>query len=292
MGQALAEAFPIAGEIFAKADQLLNYSISRIAWEGPEQELNDTVNTQPALFVHSIAAMRVFQDVHPGFHPVFIAGHSMGELSALVAARALTFEDGLKLVRIRGESMKQAGEISPGGMAAILGLDIATLEHICEQASNSSDVVQVANDNCPGQVVISGASPALQRAMTLAEKSGARKVVRLAVSIAAHSPLMVHAQERFNQAVIRTPISNPQLPIVGNVNAAPLTSAEAIRTDLQAQLNSRVRWTESIQSISTQGVTTYLEIGSGSVLSGLVKRIDRQARTYQLGTPEDFSNFS
>jgi [acyl-carrier-protein] S-malonyltransferase len=128
--------------------------------------------------------------------------------------------------------------------------------------------------------------------MTLAEKSGARKVVRLAVSIAAHSPLMVHAQDRFNQAVNRTPISNPQIPIVGNVNAAPLTSAEAIRTDLQAQLNSRVRWTESIQSISTQGVTTYLEIGSGSVLSGLVKRIDRQAQTFQLGTPEDFSNFS
>lgn len=292
MGQALASAFPIARETFAEADHLLDFPLSRLAWEGPEQDLNDTVNTQPALFVHSIAALRVFLDIYPGFGPAFIAGHSMGELSALVAAQALSFEDGLHLVRIRGESMKQAGEISPGGMAAIIGLDITALEHICQEASDASEVVQVANDNCPGQVVISGASPALQRAMTLSEQAGARKVVPLAVSIAAHSPLMVHAQDRFNQAVNRTPISNPQIPIIGNVSAAPLISAEEIRTDLQAQLNSRVRWTESIQSISKQGVTTYLEIGSGAVLSGLVKRIDRQAQAIQLGLPEDFTKLS
>jgi [acyl-carrier-protein] S-malonyltransferase len=149
-GTGTRRSFPNRTRDICRRDQLLDYPLSRIAWEGPEQELNDTVNTQPALFVHSIAALRVFQNIHPGFRPAFIAGHSMGELSALVAAQALTFEDGLSLVRIRGESMKQAGEISPGGMAAILGLDIATLEHICQQASDSYDVVQVANDNCPG----------------------------------------------------------------------------------------------------------------------------------------------
>ena len=288
MGKSLAETYPSAREVFAQADDLLGFSLSRLAWEGPEEVLNDTINTQPALMVHSVAAWRVLQELFSGFQPVFVAGHSMGELSALVAAEVLPFGDALKLVRRRGELMKRAGVKSPGGMAAILGLDIPTLDEICAQASTPGEVVQVANDNCPGQVVISGASAALERALPLARDAKARKVVPLAISIAAHSPLMSHAQEDFNQAVDSAPIQDPSCPIIGNVNASPMTSATQIKADLQAQLTSRVRWAESIQYMASQGVETFVELGSGSVLGGLIKRIDREVITLPLGTPEDF----
>lgn len=290
MGQHLAEVFPLAKETFREADSLLAYSLSTIAWEGPEEQLNDTINTQPALFVHSIAALRVIQDLHPDLLPEFVAGHSMGELSALVAAGSLEFEEGLLLVRKRGELMKQAGDISPGGMAAILGLDIDTLEKICSVASDNSDIVQIANDNCPGQVVISGASAALDRAMIGAKEAGARKVVPLAVSIAAHSPLMAHAQETFNQAVESVHFNDPVTPIIGNVSARPLNNIAEIEDDLQAQLNSRVRWTETIQLMRTEGITSFIEIGNNSVLAGLLKRIDRKAHRLSIGSPDDFEN--
>jgi [acyl-carrier-protein] S-malonyltransferase len=287
MGRELAETYPAARRIFEQADEWLGFSLSRLAWDGPEESLNDTVNTQPALLMHSIAVLMVFQEKYPDFQPVFVAGHSMGELSALVAAGALPFQDALKLVRRRGELMKRAGEVSPGGMAAIMGLDIPSLEQICTQASQAG-IVQVANDNCPGQVVISGAGPALDRAVELAQQAGARKAVRLAVSIAAHSPLMQHAQQDFNLAVNAAPIQDPRLPLVGNVNAAPLQTAGQIRADLQAQLTSRVRWTESIQWMISRGVNLFLEIGSGSVLTGLLKRIDRQVQGIPIGNPADF----
>jgi [acyl-carrier-protein] S-malonyltransferase len=288
MGKSLAERYPAAQEVFAQGDDLLGFSLSSLAWEGPEEALNDTINTQPALMVHSVVALRVLQELIPGYQPAFVAGHSMGELSALVAAAALPFREALSLVRRRGELMKRAGTISPGGMAAILGLDIPTLDEICAQASAPSEVVQVANDNCPGQVVISGASVALERALPLAREAKARKVVPLAISIAAHSPLMNHAQEDFNQAVNAAPIQNPIHPIIGNVNARPMTSAAQIKADLQAQLTSRVRWTESIQYMASQGVKTFVELGSGGVLAGLIKRIDREVNTLSLGTIEDF----
>jgi [acyl-carrier-protein] S-malonyltransferase len=287
MGKSLAERYPAARAVFAQADDLLGFSLSSLAWEGPEESLNDTINTQPALMVHSIAALRALQELTPGFKPAFVAGHSMGELSALVAAAALPFQDALNLVRRRGELMKRAGTLSPGGMAAILGLDIPTLDEICAQASEPGEVVQVANDNCPGQVVISGASAALERALPLARDARARKVVPLAISIAAHSPLMNNAQEDFNRAVDAAPIQDPTRPIIGNVNARPLTSAAQIKADLQAQLTSRVRWTESIQYILSQGVNTFVEIGSGSVLAGLIKRIDRETNTLSVGALED-----
>jgi [acyl-carrier-protein] S-malonyltransferase len=274
------------------ADRLLGISLSRISWSGPDEQLNDTINTQPALFVHSIAALRVIQEKNPDLHPAFVAGHSMGELSALVSAGSLNFEEGLHLVRKRGELMKQAGEKSPGGMAAILGLDIDTLEKICSAASNSTEIVQIANDNCPGQVVISGASAALERAMQAAKDAGARRAVLLAVSIAAHSPLMVHAQDSFNQAVDSVQFTDPTIPIIGNVSALPLLEVEDIRKDLQAQLNSRVRWTESIQLMLSKGVSTFIEIGNNSVLVGLLKRIDRNARGYSIGNPEDLETLS
>jgi len=287
MGKTLSEAYPTAQTTFEQADQVLGFGLSNLAWEGPEEGLNDTINTQPALFVNSVAALRVFQEQVPNFQPAFVAGHSLGELSALVAADVLPFEQGLKLVRRRGELMKSAGERTPGGMAAILGLDIATLNEICNQASTDGEVIQVANDNCPGQVVISGAIPALERAMAKAENSGAKRVVRLAVSIAAHSPLMSHAQADFNQAVADAPIRQANIAIIGNVNAKPFTSPDEIRADLQAQLNSRVRWTESIQYMIEQGITTFVEVGSGNVLTSLVKRINRKTKRLALGTPED-----
>ncbi|MDI6694939.1 MAG: ACP S-malonyltransferase [Anaerolineales bacterium] len=288
MGRALAQAYPAARAIFEQADQILGFPLSRLAWEGPEAELNDTVNTQPALLVHSAAALAVLNELHPKLRPAFTAGHSMGEISALIAAEALSFEAALRLVRRRGELMKQAGEHSPGGMAAVLGAEIPLLERICAQASASGEVVQVANDNCPGQVVISGAKPALERAIELAGQAGIRKIRPLAVSIAAHSPLMERAQADFNKAIAQAGIVDPRIPVVGNVTALPLTTAAEIRADLQAQLTSRVRWTESVQEMIARGVTTFIEIGSGTVLAGLIKRIDSGVKTISIGAPEDF----
>ena len=271
MGRSLAEAYPVAAETFAEADDLLGFPLSRLMWEGPAETLNDTLNTQPALLVHSVAA-----------------GHSLGEFSALVAAGALDFADALRLVRRRGALMKQAGEDSPGGMAAVLGLDVPTLEALCAEVSTPQATVQVANDNCPGQVVLSGHREALEAVLPRAKAAGARRVVPLAVSIAAHSALMEPARAAFAQAVDAAPIRDPRFPVVGNVSARPLTTAAAIRADLKAQLTARVRWTESIQYLRAQGMETFLELGSGNVLCGLLRRIDRRARGVPLGEADDF----
>lgn len=296
MGHDLAAAYPAARQIFEEADQILGFHLSRLAWEGPEVELNDTINTQPAILVHSTAVLTVFQQFFPGFQAAFTAGHSMGELSALVAAGALPFPDALCLVRRRGELMKQAGLVSPGGMAAIMGLDIPVLDQLCSQASRLDqeppEVVQVANDNCPGQVVISGSSQALERALQLAQQAGARRVIPLAVSIAAHSPLMSMAQASFNQAVADAPITRAVVPLVGNVTASPLVQAGQVRADLQAQLTHRVRWTETIQYMISQRISTFIEMGNGTVLTGLLKRINRDATGINLGTPDDIAKLA
>ena len=287
MGKELAEAYPVAKQTFEEADQILGFPLSSLMWGDDEDALNDTLNTQPALFVHSLAAWRVFHEIAPGFQPASVAGHSLGELSALAAAGALTFESGLRLVRRRGELMRRAGEIAPGGMAAILGLDIPTLDKLCTDASNDDEVVEVANDNCPGQVVISGAKPALERALELAKEAGARRAVPLAVSIAAHSPLMTVIQTEFDVAVAAAQITESSLPVVGNVTASTLKIVAEIESDLSAQLTSRVRWTESIQGMVANGMTTFVEVGSGSVLSGLLRRIDRSVKGIPFGTPDD-----
>ena len=293
MGGELAAAYPLAREAFEQADEILGFSLSRLMWDGPEAELNDTINTQPALMVHSVAALRVLQAQFPDLKATFVAGHSMGELSALVAADALPFPEALRLVRTRGELMKRAGEINPGGMAAIMGLDIPTLEAICAQAllgqaTSGDEIVQVANDNAPGQVVISGARVALERAVEAAQQAGARRAVILAVSIAAHSPLMGNAQADFSQAVDEAPLADPVIPIIANITARAMHTTAEVRADLQGQLRSRVRWTESVQYMVSQGVQTFIEIGSGSVLCGLIKRIDRDATCLTLSTPQDF----
>jgi [acyl-carrier-protein] S-malonyltransferase len=287
MGRELAQAYPAAAEVFAQGDAILGFPLSRLAWEGPEAELNDTLNTQPALLVHSIAALRVFQERFPNFQPAFTAGHSMGQISALAGAGALSFEAALKLARRRGELMKYAGEVSPGGMAAILGADIALVEKVCREASTPGEAVQVANDNCPGQVVISGAKPALERALQLAAQNGIRKVRPLAVSIAAHSPLMAPVQADFASAVRQAGLRDPQIPVVGNVSARPLASAAEIEADLEAQLTSPVRWTESVQFMAAQGVAAWIELGAGSVLCGLVKRIAAEPVCLPFGAPGD-----
>lgn len=292
MGKELNESYSIARETFLEANEILKFNLSKLAWEGPEEDLNDTINTQPALLVHSVAVLRVLEDMYPDLSPKFVAGHSMGEITSLVAARALSFPDALRLARTRGQLMKRAGEVNPGGMAAILGLEIDTVEKICLQASTIDEPVQIANDNCPGQIVISGASTSLERAMSLCIEAGAKKVIRLAVSIAAHSPLMAHAQAEFTEVVKLAPIVNPQIPIVGNVTADLLKTAEEIKTDLQAQLRSRVRWTESIQFILSKGVDYFLELGNNTVLAGLVKRISRQASCISLANPGDFSKLT
>lgn len=287
MGQSLAQAYPEAAATFAQADDILGYSLSNICWVEPETVLNETLHTQPALLTHSVAVLRVLEAHYPAFKPTIVAGHSLGEFSALVAAKALTFEDALRLVQIRAESMQYAGEVHPGGMSAVLGLPIAVVEQACERASGTVEGnVWVANDNCPGQVVISGDEDALDAVAPELTNAGARRVLRLAVSIAAHSPLMAPAQDRFNNAVESTPISDPTIEIIGNVNAKPMGSSAAIAADLQAQLNARVRWTETIQHMANAGMDAYVEIGSGSVLTGLLRRILPDAHGYALNTPE------
>ncbi len=292
MGKALAEAYPEARETFAEADDILGFPLSRIMWEGPAEALNDTRNTQPALVVHSIAALRVLQTHLPDFQPAFMAGHSLGELSALIAAGSMPFAEGLRLTRARGEAMHAAAG-DQGGMAAILGMDIPTLEAICKEASLDENVrVEIANDNCPGQVVISGHKAALEQAMALAQAQGARRVVPLAVSVAAHSYLMAPAQDAFNRALEATPIQAPRVPVIGNIHARPLHTADDVRADLRAQLTHRVRWTESVNYMLAHGITTFVEIGTGNVLIGLVKRIERKAQRLTCGTPEDIARLT
>ena len=289
MGKDLAAQYPIAKQTFDEADSILGLSLSAIMWDGPDAELNDTINTQPALFVHSLAAFRTFSHLYPNLVPASMAGHSLGELSALAASGALSFEDGLRLVRKRGELMKHAGTLAPGGMAAILGVDIPTLDKVCEEASTPDELVQVANDNCPGQVVISGAKAAVERAMAGAKAAGAKRALPLAVSIAAHSPLMASIQIEWTDAVQAANFQDPQIPVIGNVYAATLGDEAAARADIVAQMQSRVRWTESVRLMAAQGITAFVEVGTGSVLGGLVKRIADGVATYPLGAPADFA---
>ncbi|MCZ2288123.1 MAG: ACP S-malonyltransferase [Anaerolineales bacterium] len=288
MGRELAAAHPVARETFDDADSLLGFPLSKLMAEGPADELNDTVNTQPALYVHSLAVWRILSLRLPGLQPAALAGHSLGELSALAASRALTFADGLRLVRTRGQLMKRAGELAPGGMAAILNLGIPELEKVCAEASREGETVQVANDNCPGQVVISGAKPAVERAMELAKAAGAKRALPLAVSIAAHSSLMDSIQAEWNAAVDAVPMRDASAPVYGNVAARALTSADDLRADIRAQMQSRVRWTESVQAMIASGIRHFVEVGSGNVLGGLVKRIDPSVTSQTLGNPSDF----
>jgi len=287
MGKDLAAQYPVAKQIFDEADAILGFSLSKLMWEGPKEELDETINTQPALYLHSIAVWMTFTD-QTSSKPATVAGHSLGELSALTASGALPFADGLKLVRARGELMKRAGELNPGGMAAILGVDIPTLDKVCAEASTTDEIVQVANDNCPGQVVISGHRTALERAMAGAKAAGAKRALPLAVSIAAHSPLMDSIQVDWNAAVDACAIKDSDIPVVGNVHAKTMRTADELRADIKAQMQSRVRWTESVKEMSGSGIQAYVEAGSGEVLLGMIKRIAESAQRFPLGNPQNF----
>lgn len=288
MGQLLAESYPAAAETFDEADHILGIPISEICWGGPTEELNDTYNTQPALLTHSIAVLRVLESEFPDLRASTTAGHSLGEFTALVAAEALSFEDALVCVRERGRVMKAAGEEKPGGMIAILGLELDKVEEICEQTSlETGHSVWVANDNCPGQVVISSEVDGLAEVAERFSSAGARKVIRIAVSIAGHCPLLHEAQKIFNKVLEKTPIMDPEIPVIGNVSAALMHTAEEIRADLGSQLITRVRWNQSMHMLISSGVTRCYELGSGKVLSGLMRRINRSIPTLSLDTPSN-----
>ena len=288
MAKLLAEQISSAADTMAEADAILGFSLSKLCFEGPEDVLTDTINAQPALLATSVATLRALREILPDFPaPTAVAGHSMGEYSALVAAGSLSFADGLRLVRERGRLMKEAGEQSPGGMAAILGIETTAVDELCAQArAETGGVVQLANDNCPGQLVISGDDTSLNRAMELASQAGAKKVVRLAVSIAAHSPLMAPAAGALRHAIEATTIYPPSMPVIGNVHALPLLTVADIQQDLAAQLTSPVRWTDSMRFLATQGVDTVIEVGSGDVLTNLMKRIDKGIRRINVGDPD------
>ena len=278
MGCDLYERNAEARAFFDEADALLGFALSTLCFGGPEDVLTDTINQQPALFTTSLA-MFVALQAQATPSPSFVAGHSMGELSALAAAGCMSFADGLKLARRRGELMAQAGEREPGTMAAILALDTPTVDRICAEASEKNGrSVQLANDNCPGQLVISGDKVALNDAVDMALAAGARKVVVLPITIAAHSQLMSSASAEFAEAIAATPMQTPQIPIIGNVSAQPLTTIDEIRAELEAQLTAPVRWTESMNYLVAHGVDTVMEVGPGDVLLKLMKRIDRQTK--------------
>jgi [acyl-carrier-protein] S-malonyltransferase len=300
MGQEVAHAYPVARATFEEADDLLGFGLSRLCFEGPEAELTDTVNAQPALLATSVAILRAIASELGSQAPpadgatgaTFVAGHSMGEYSALVAAGTLTFAAALRLVRRRGELMKAAGTEQPGLMAAVLGLDEAQVATICAEATAAGGIAQVANDNCPGQVVISGDQVGMEAAMAALTAAGARKVVPLAVSIAAHSPLMQPVAEALGHEIDATPMTPPAIPVIGNTGAQPLSSVAAIRAELAAQLTGSVRWTASMQTLLAAGVTRVVEVGPGDVLVGLMRRIDRNTGREAMHTPEHVRSFS
>jgi [acyl-carrier-protein] S-malonyltransferase len=293
MGADLVTQYPEAEATFALADELLGFALSDLCFNGPADALNDTYNTQPALYVMGIALLRVlnaaFQDE---LRPAFVAGHSLGEFTALTAAGALSFTDGLRLVRERGRLMNEASQRAPGAMAAILGLEADVVRDLCAEASQQTGKTLVlANDNCPGQLVISGDKEALDAALLLATERGAKRAMPLTVSVASHSPLMEAITPDFRAVLDNTPFNTPAIPVIGNVQAAPLTSASAIRVELGDQLTSTVRWTESVQYMRARGIEQFIELGPKDVLSGLVKRIDRAAERVSLNNAESVNTF-
>jgi [acyl-carrier-protein] S-malonyltransferase len=268
MGKDYYELDATAHHLFDRADALLGFRLSTICFDGPEEELRQTCNTQPAIFLHSVVVAHLLAHIKPDM----AAGHSLGEYSALVAAGSLTFEDGLRLVRLRGELMQRAGHEQKGTMAAIVGLTPESVEEVCREAS-SGGVVQPANFNAPGQIVISGSVEGVRKGMELARQRGAKLVKELVVSGAFHSPLMESAKGGLKEALEQTTIRDAAIPVYMNVSAAPVTKASEIRVLLEQQITSPVRWEASIKAMVHNGATQFYEIGPGKVLQGLTKRI-------------------
>jgi [acyl-carrier-protein] S-malonyltransferase len=283
MGKALAEAYPESRQVFAQADAALGFPLSKLCFEGPEPELQLTANTQPAILATSVAALRPL--LARGIRPERVAGHSLGEYSALVAAGALTLDDALRTVRRRGQYMQEAVPVGVGAMAAILGLELPAIEAACRDAAQG-EVVSPANVNSPGQVVIAGHAAAVDRAAENCTAAGAKRAVKLPVSAPFHCALMQPAQERLAGELEALAFQDPQPPLVNNVDAALVSDAASCRAGLVRQVSGTVRWQESVERLAREGVTTFVEVGPGSVLAGLVKKIAKGARVLGVDSPD------
>lgn len=277
MGQELYERSPLAQSLFEQANEILGFDITKIMFEGSAEDLKQTEVTQPAVFLHATILAQVLGDT---FQPDMVAGHSLGEFSALVANKCLSFEDGLKLVSQRAQAMQKACAIEPSTMAAVLGLDDAVVEQICQETEGT---VVAANYNCPGQLVISGSIAAVETACAKLTEAGARRALILPVGGAFHSPLMAPAQEELGRAIEATNFAKPICPVYQNVTAAAVEDPAAIKTNLLAQLTAPVRWTQSVQQMIQDGATHFIEVGPGNVLQGLVKKINRDTQTEKAG---------
>jgi [acyl-carrier-protein] S-malonyltransferase len=286
MGKALAEAFPVCRETFDEADAALGEALSRLCFEGPEDRLDLTENTQPAILAVSTAACRLLTS--RGLQPALVAGHSLGEYSANVAAGTMRFADALQIVRRRGRYMQEAVPVGAGAMAAVLGLDADTVAQACEEAAQG-DVVSPANLNGAGQVVIAGSRDAVARAGERARELGAKRVVRLPVSAPFHCALMNPAQARLAPELRALRVQDPRVPVVANVDAEPKRTAAAAVEALIAQVSSPVRWEAVVGRLASEGITTYVEVGPGTVLSGLVRKIHREASVISFGSPCDLT---
>ena len=293
MGKALADAFPVARQVFDEVDAALGEPLSKVMWEGPAETLTLTENTQPALLAHSLAAMRVLETeagVDLKRDVAFVAGHSLGEYSALAAAGAFTLADAARLVRIRGRAMQKAVPVGVGAMAALLGLEFAASAAVAAEAAQGQ-VCQAANDNGGGQVVVSGDKAAVERAVEIAKQKGARRAMMLTVSAPFHCALMQPAADAMTEALAKVTVRQPVVPLVANVTARPITDPAEIVRRLIEQVTGTVRWRDSVAFMAGAGVTTFYEVGTGKVLSGLVKRIADGAAGVALGTPDDIAVF-
>jgi [acyl-carrier-protein] S-malonyltransferase len=287
MGQALADAYPAARAVFEEVDEALGEALSATIWEGPEDALTLTENAQPALMATSLAAFRALEAEGVGIDAAAcVAGHSLGEYSALTAAGSLSVADAARLLRRRGEAMQAATPVGVGAMAALLGVDYNKAVVIASEAAQG-EVCEAANDNDPGQVVISGHRGAVERAVVIAKEHGAKRAVLLPVSAPFHCELMKPAADAMAGALGAVEIAPPAVPLIANVTAEAVTDPEAIRSLLEQQITQRVRWRESVQAMAGMGVTETIEIGAGKALSGMVRRIDRSLLTEAVGTPED-----
>jgi len=301
MGKVLAEAFPDARAVFQEVDEALSQNLSRLMWQGPEDELTLTENAQPAIMAASVAIIRVLQkESHLDLarHARLVAGHSLGEYTALAASDAFTLSDAALLLKTRGRAMQEAVPVGRGAMSALLGAEIDVAEAVAKEAVESAPeteekpVCVVANDNSPGQVVISGTSAAVARAGEIAKGKGVKRAIPLSVSAPFHCVLMQPAAEKMREALSRVTIRSPRAPIVANVTAAEINEPETIRRLLVEQVTARVRWRESVLRFKPLGVDTTIEVGGNKVLTGMVKRIDRDLRTLTLDTPADIEAFA
>jgi len=294
MGKAVAEAFAPAREVFEEVDDALSQRLSNLMWEGPESELLLTENAQPAIMTASIAIIRVLEregGLDLSRHARVVAGHSLGEYSALCAAGAFSVADTARLVRLRGQAMQAASPVGVGAMSALIGIEIEGAEAAVKEAAEAG-VVVVANDNAPGQIVISGEKAAVDKAGEIAKTKGAKRVIPLAVSTANHSPLLKPAGERMRDALAEIVIRPPRVPVVANVTAAEVVEPDTIRRLLAEQVTARVRWRESVALFRDLGVATTVEAGGNKVLTGMVKRIDKELQTANLDSPADIEAFA